>query len=81
MEEGGQLFRGQSFHLAMLHFWQSAGVSGIACDKPLFNGQLESGRDDLVDITDSFGAETLRLFFAFDSFYPAVCQQGLVELL
>lgn len=65
----------------MLHLWQSAGVSGIARDKPLFNGQLESGRDDLVDITDSFGTEALRLFFVFGSVYPAVCQQGLVELL
>lgn len=61
-----ELVSAQGLHLPVLGFGEGAAIRGIMRDQVLLDRKLHSGRNDLVDIADSF---RLRPFACFsDSF-------------
>ncbi len=81
MQEGRQLLGGKGFHLPVLQLGQGTAVRGVGGDQLLVNGEIHGRGNHLVDVTDSFGAETLGLTLGLDPLYSAAAQQFFVELL
>ena len=76
-----QLVSAQGLHFPVLRFGKGAAVRGVMRDQVLLDGKLHGGRNDLIDVADSFRAETLCLFLGFLPLHSALCQQLLIELL
>ena len=69
-----ELGSAQGLHFPVLGFWKGTAVCRIMRDQVLLDGKLHGGRDDLIDVADSFRAEALRLLFGFLPLHPAFCQ-------
>ena len=65
----------------MFQLGQGAALRRIAGDQFLGDGEVQGGRDHLVEIPHRFGTEAFGLMFGLQPFYSAGGQQFLVELL
>ena len=62
-------------------FGQGAAIRRIGGNQLLVDGEIHGGGDNLVDISDGFGAQSLGLTFGLNPLHPAAAQQLFVQLL
>ena len=65
----------------MLYFWQGAALRGIFVYQLLLHGEVVGRANHLMDVANSLGSQSFRLFLGFNAVYPPTFQQVLVESL
>ena len=80
-QKGGELVRGERFHLPVLDFRERAALGRVRQDQLLRDRLVQGGGDDLVDVPHHIGGQPLRLLSGFETIHPAACQKPLIEPL